>query len=81
MAQWLKNPTAVAEVTAEAQVPSLPGQWVKRSAVATTAVWFATAASIQSLAQEFPYAMDVAINKFSLIELENFRLCVTKSRR
>ena len=41
----------------------LPGlvQWVKRSAVATVVAQVAAMAWIQSLAQEFPYAMGAII--------------------
>ena len=50
MAQWVKNLTAVAQVTVEVQVPffiPVPAQWVKGSSIA--------AAQIQSLAQDLSY--------------------------
>ena len=56
MAQWVKNPTAAAQVTAEAQ-------WVKGSSIADV-VWVTAAAGIQSLAQELPCAVGVAKKDF-----------------
>ena len=58
MVQWVKNPTAVALVTAEVWVPApRPAQWVKGSGVA------AAVAQIQSLAWGLPYAKSVAVKK------------------
>ena len=56
MAQWVKNPTAVTQVAAEVQV----GFLVQRSGVKGSSV-VGAAAWIQSLAQELPYALGVAI--------------------
>ena len=55
--QWVKNLTAAAWVDAETWVQSLPCplQWVKGSGVAPAV------AQIQSLAQEFPYAVGMVI--------------------
>ena len=55
VAQWVKNPTEVAQVSEERQVWS--PAWGKRSVIATAV------AGIQSLAQEFPYATGAAILK------------------
>ena len=64
MVQWVKNPTATAWVTVEAQVQFLSlVQWVKGSSIATAVVWVVDAAWIQSLAQELPYSRDAAIKK------------------
>ena len=52
VAQWVKNPTAAAGVSAEVQ-------GVKWSGVATAVAW------IQSLAQELLYTTSVAIKKCS----------------
>ena len=57
MAQWVKNPTAAAGITMKARVQS-PGQCSRLKNQA--------AACVQSLAQEVPYAMDVAIKKKKL---------------
>ena len=38
-----------------------PAQWVNGSGIAVAAAWVAAVAWIQSLAQELPYAADVAI--------------------
>ena len=67
VAQWVKNPTAAAWVVLEAQglIPS-PGKWVKGASTATTKAQVTAVAQIQSLAQELPYAMGVAIQKKSL---------------
>ena len=54
MVQWVKAPTAVAQVTAEAWVRS-PAPWVKGSGIA------AVVSGIHSLAQELPSASSVAI--------------------
>ena len=51
--QWVKNPTAVAQITAKVWVWSL-----------AAAEWVAAVAQIQSLAWEFPYATGVAIEFF-----------------
>ena len=56
MAQWIKNPTAAAQVTAEVWVGSLA--W--HSGLKDTA-WIPAVAWAQSLAQELPYAVGVAI--------------------
>ena len=64
MAQWVKNPTAVAQVTAEAQVPS-PAQWIKESGIAAAALWATAAVRIQALAWKFPYVMGTAIKSIS----------------
>ena len=59
MAQWVKNLTAAAQVSAEVQVPSLAwGSWSKDQALLQ--VWHGLL-QIQSLAGELPYAVDVAI--------------------
>ena len=59
MAQWVKNPTAVARVTVEARFHHGQAQWVKGSSMATAV------ARIQSLAWELPCATGVAkINKY-----------------
>ena len=55
MAQWVKNPTTVAWVTAEVQVQS-PARCIAPAAAKVTAV-----AWNQSLAWEPPYAEGVAI--------------------
>lgn len=52
VAQWIKNPAAVAL----GSIPSL-AQWVKGCSVATAV------AQIQSLAWELPYAFSAAIKK------------------
>ena len=58
MAQWVKNPTSVAWVGAEAWVQPLARvQWIKGCGVA------ATVAQIHSLACELPYAVGAAINE------------------
>ena len=62
MAQWIKNPTAVAQVTAEVQVQS-PAQRVKGSSIATAMMQVTAMAQIQSLAWKLPYATGVAIKK------------------
>ena len=51
--QWIKSPTAVAQMV----VAASPAQWVKWSGVAIAAAW------IQSLAWELSYATGAAINK------------------
>ena len=62
MVQWIKNPTAVVWVTAEVQVRSLAQcTWLKDPALPQLQHQVSTVAWIQSLAQEFPYAMNVAI--------------------
>ena len=49
MGQWVKNPTATAQVAVEAQFDPQPLlQWVKESGIAAAAV------GIQPLAQELP---------------------------
>ena len=53
MAQWVKNPTAAAQVTCRGSIPCLV-QWVKGSGVAAVT-------RIQFLAQELLYATGVAI--------------------
>ena len=52
MAQWVKNPTTMAWVTAEGRL--IPGlaRWVKG---------FGVMAWIQSLAWELPYVLDLAM--------------------
>ena len=55
MAQWVKNSTRVAWVTAEVWISSWLGAVVKSSSIAV--------AQMQSLAWELPYATDVAIRK------------------
>ena len=53
---WVKNPTAMAQVTVEVQVLSLaPVQWVEGSSIATAVAW------IQSLAQKLPHAKGVCV--------------------
>ena len=56
MVQWVKNPTAAAQVTAEAQ-------WVKESGVAAAAVRVQTVAQVRSPARELPYATGAAIKQ------------------
>ena len=60
MAQWLKHSTVAAWVNCRGAglIPS-PAQWVKGSGVAQVT----SAARIQSLAQELPYATSEAIKK------------------
>ena len=53
--QWVKNSTAVAQVTVEVRVQSLPDAWVKGSEVVPAV------AQIQFPAQEHPYASSAAI--------------------
>ena len=67
MVQWIKNPPAAAWVAKEVQlsIPSLV-QWVKGSGIAATVAWFTIVAWIQTLAQECPYAVRVAIIFFNL---------------
>ena len=62
VAHWVKNPTPVAQVTTDTQI-LIPGleQQVKGSGIAEAVAQIAAAAWIQFLAQEFPYAMGVAI--------------------
>ena len=66
IAQWIKNLTAVAQVTVEAGSISASVQWVKGPGIATAVVNVAGAAWIQSLAQELPYATSVAIKKIKI---------------
>ena len=64
MAQWVKNPTAALQVIAEAWVQS--PVWhssFQRSGVVIAAIQVTAGPQIQSLAQEPPYAMGVAIKK------------------
>ena len=60
MVQWVKNSTAAAGVTVEVQARSTEAQWVKESGIASAGIGKAVAQT-QSLAREFPYAMDMAI--------------------
>ena len=61
MAQWVKNPTATAQVTVEVWPSTLaqyipgPVHWVKGSSIAAAVV------QIQSLAQELPYTAGTTI--------------------
>ena len=58
MAQWVKNPTAAAGVTAAVRVQSQAQQHgLKKSSVAAAVAW------VQSLARERPYAVGVAVKK------------------
>ena len=59
--QWVKNPTAAAQVAAEVLVWSLAQQWVKGPSVAAAAAWVIAAAQIHPLAPKLPYAIEVAI--------------------
>ena len=63
--QGVKNPIAVAHVTAEAWVrfPS-PVQWVKGSSIAEVPAQVTTTARVQSLAQELLYAIAAATKFF-----------------
>ena len=63
MVQWVKNPTAVAWVAEEVQVPSQLVQWVKVFALLHLWQRSAAVAQIQSLAQELTYASSGAIKK------------------
>ena len=68
MAQWIQYLNAVAQVTVELQVWSLAFyHGLKGSGVAPVTAWVTAVAQIQFLAQELPYAMDVAI-KFNKTE-------------
>ena len=60
MVQWVKNPTAVAWVTAEVWVfiPDL-AQWIKRSSIVAAVAQVTAMALIQYLAQELPYAVEI----------------------
>ena len=56
VAQWIKNPNAVAQVFVEAQVPfQVWCSGLKGSSIVATVAWS------QSLAQELLYAIDAAI--------------------
>ena len=62
--QWVKNPTAVAQVAQGAQVGSLARlSGLKGPGVATAVAWVAASAQIQFPAWEFPYAPGVALKK------------------
>ena len=64
MAQWVKNLTAEAQVTAEVQDSSQPQcSGLKDPRVATAAVQVVAVALIQFLAWELPYATSAAIKK------------------
>ena len=64
MAQWVKNPNAAAWLTAEAGVPSVAHFRVLNDpALLQLRHWVASAARIQSLDRELPYASGVAIKK------------------
>ena len=57
VAQWVKNPTAMAWIAAEAWVPSLAQySGLKATAARRSQLWL-----IQSLVQKLPYAMHSAI--------------------
>ena len=60
MAQWVKNPTAAAQVAVEARI--LSPVWHSELKHCCSIV--AAAAQIQSLAQELPYAVGVAIKNY-----------------
>ena len=64
MAQWVKNPTAVAQMTEEAEVQS-PSQCsgIKDLLLLAAVVYVVGTAWIQSLAQELPHATSTAIKK------------------
>ena len=62
MAQWLRNPTEVAQVAVEVQVGFLGlVQWVKGSSIAAAVAWTMAVAQSQSLARDLPCAMGAAI--------------------
>ena len=61
--QWVKDPTAVSRFAAELQIPSLAQSSELRTPRCCSCAVVATAAWIQSLAREFPYAVGVAIKK------------------
>ena len=67
MARWVNNLTTVVWVCRG--TGSIPGlaQWVKKARVTTAVAW------IQSLAQEIPYAVGVAIKK-NIWPLDELRL-------
>ena len=64
MEQWVKNPAAAAQVTADVQVqsPVLCSE-LKVSSVATSAAQVKAAARIQTLAWELSYTVGTAIKK------------------
>ena len=59
VAQWVKNLTATAWVTADL-TPGLV-QWVKGSSIATAELEVTAVAHFQSLAEKLPYTMGAAI--------------------
>ena len=64
MVQWVKNPTAGAQVAAEAQVLShAPRSGLKDLVLAAAGAWVTAAVHIQPLARELPYATGEAIKK------------------
>ena len=69
MAQWVKNSTAVTQVTEEADSIFGMERWVKGAGIATTVAQVTAVAQIQSLAQEVPYATGT-------LSLSNIPLCI-----
>ena len=65
--QWVKNPAVAAWVSAEAWVQS--PSWYSKGFGIAAAVAQVTEASIQPLAQEFPYATGAAIKKMLTVEM------------
>ena len=63
MAEWVKNPTTVAQVAVEAQVQSQPQAVIKESGIPAAMVQVTAKARIQSLAQELPYAKGAALKR------------------
>ena len=75
VAQWVKNPTATAQVAVEVWVP-IPSlvQWVKVSGAATGVAEVAAAAQNQSLVWKHPHVAGVAIKfKKNLEEFPSWR--------
>ena len=63
MAQWVKNPTAVAQVTEEVGAGSfpVPAQWVQGSCIAVAVVQVTAVTCIQYLAWQLQYVASAAI--------------------
>ena len=66
LALWVKNCSNSGHCGGMGSIPG-PAQWVKGSTVATAATQVTAEAQLPSLAQELPYAVDVAIKKIFLI--------------